>query len=260
MALKLMRHSRYGLVIAAGYEGGFIAVRPVHDPAPVIYISQPHSQPVLSIDALPNGSAFFSSSADSVIAAHRLPDRMERESRRDSICSGQRTFSSFLDKAPTAIENRPSFLSSGLILPSPHQSATSGSRQGTFVPFLLHPPRKSKQTGHAGQQSLRVRCDGRILATGGWDSRIRVYSTKTLKEVAVLKWHKEGVFAVAFGSVGDEPEESGSGENEKASKATSMLQTIGLGCLQKQRAEQLQKKHWIAAGAKDGKVSLWEIY
>jgi hypothetical protein len=46
-----------------------------------------------------------------------------------------------------------------------------------------------------------VRSDGRILATGGWDTRIRIYSAKTLKEVAVLKWHKEGVYAVDFAKV-----------------------------------------------------------
>ncbi|RAK79955.1 WD40 repeat domain-containing protein, partial [Aspergillus fijiensis CBS 313.89] len=57
-------------------------------------------------------------------------------------------------------------------------------------------PAKVVKTRHAGQQGLRVRSDGRILATAGWDSRVRVYSCKTLKEVAVLKWHREGCYAV----------------------------------------------------------------
>ena len=34
----------------------------------------------------------------------------------------------------------------------------------------------------------------------------------------------------------------------------------GLGKLQRQREEQMQLKHWVVAGAKDGKVSLWEVF
>lgn len=34
----------------------------------------------------------------------------------------------------------------------------------------------------------------------------------------------------------------------------------GLGKLQRQREEKMQIKHWIVAGAKDGKVSMWELF
>jgi hypothetical protein len=34
----------------------------------------------------------------------------------------------------------------------------------------------------------------------------------------------------------------------------------GLGKLQRQREEVMQCKHWVVAGAKDGKVSLWEVF
>merc|ERR1712000_759487 len=50
---------------------------------------------------------------------------------------------------------------------------------------------KVNATKHAGQQGLTVRSDGRM----------RVYSTKTLKELAVLKWHKEGCYSVALADV-----------------------------------------------------------
>jgi hypothetical protein len=39
-----------------------------------------------------------------------------------------------------------------------------------------------------------------------------------------------------------------------------MAKRGGLGKLQKQREETMQLKHWIVAGAKDGKVSLWEVF
>jgi WD40 repeat protein len=129
-----------------------------------------------------------------------------------------------------------------------------------LLAVTLQPPHKTINTKHAGQQSLRVRSDGRILVTGGWDSRIRIYSTKTLKEVAVMKWHKQGVYAVDFaeilepGSLRRRDEAANEAEGEVVRGKT------GLGRLQRQREEQLQLKHWVVAGAKDGKVSLWEVF
>ncbi|PYI20385.1 WD40 repeat-like protein [Aspergillus violaceofuscus CBS 115571] len=132
------------------------------------------------------------------------------------------------------------------------------------------PPAKVVNTRHAGQQGLRVRSDGRILATAGWDSRVRVYSCKTLKEVAVLKWHKEGCYAVAFAGVGSggrgdgagvvgEGEGEGGGEGER-----TLTDTQGKGGLsavhQRLRNQKVQSTHWLAAGSKDGKISLWDIY
>jgi WD40 repeat protein len=118
-------------------------------------------------------------------------------------------------------------------------------------------PSKVNKTKHAGQQSLRVRSDGRIFATGGWDSRVRIYSSKTLKEVAVLKWHKEGVYAVDFAQVLEAQDLQN--KDEQGSQAVLREET-GLGKLQRQREEQMQLKHWVVAGAKDGKISLWEIF
>ncbi|BFZ63389.1 Guanine nucleotide binding protein (G protein), beta polypeptide 1-like [Saitoella coloradoensis] len=88
-------------------------------------------------------------------------------------------------------------------------------------------------TGHSGLQALDIRDDGEIFATGGWDGKIRVWrwrpqepsskKTEQAKQLAVLKWHKESIYAVAFGRDG-------------------------------------QGRNWVAAGSKDGKVSLWEVY
>ena len=116
--------------------------------------------------------------------------------------------------------------------------------------ITLQSPYKMVDTKHAGQQSLRVRSDGRLLVTGGWDTRIRIYSTKTLKEVAVLQRHKEGVYAVAFNdilTVDDVRRNEGHGDGVKIRA-------------QRQRDEATKLKHYVAAGAKDGKVSLWEVF
>ncbi|KIW36180.1 ASTRA-associated protein 1 [Exophiala oligosperma] len=53
----------------------------------------------------------------------------------------------------------------------------------------------SIKTKHAGQQGLSSRSDGKIFATAGWDARVRVYSTRTMRELAVLQWHQQGCYA-----------------------------------------------------------------
>jgi WD40 repeat protein len=330
MALKLIQHPSNHLLVIAGYEGGFTAVHlldrasgpgshatanTIPESARTIYLSHPHSQPIMSLDASPDGKTYFTSSADAIIAAHRIPEPLNIEtdespmrgntvqgnvstarnsevpttitstaestmnmSEPEPLTFPKQTISTAQPVPKIPLSNSPSLLSAAL------SSSTSQPRVTTPAdPFPsvteLQAPLKTVNTKHAGQQSLRVRSDGRILATGGWDSRIRVYSAKTLKEVAALKWHKEGVYAVGFGEVLDDesfetcasaeqvavPNQGGIGVTQQAltQPDLSMQSTGGeaaLSKLQRQREEKMQRKHWIAAGAKDGKVSLWEIY
>jgi len=118
---------------------------------------------------------------------------------------------------------------------------------------------KTVQTKHAGQQSLTLRSDGKIFATAGWDDRVRVYSAKTMKELAVLKWHKEGVYAVAFAPIlgeGSQDEAAGSeAADDGGAEGVRNEMTVSA-----RRTEKAKRTHWLAAGSKDGKVSLWEVY
>ncbi|KAJ0425655.1 WD repeat protein [Aspergillus carlsbadensis] len=191
-----------------------------------LYASHPHSQPVLSIDVAPSGQYFLSSSADAMLVRHPVP-------RLGMSASG---------------------------------SLSSDT------------PSKSIHTKHAGQQGLRVRDDGKVFATAGWDSRIRVYSAKTMRELAVLKWHKEGCYCVAFGGVasmgttmastdtstvetggGDGNPSEGDGD-EEGTVARRDEREYTLAHVQQQRSDKVQNTHWLAAGSKDGKISLWDIY
>lgn len=104
---------------------------------------------------------------------------------------------------------------------------------------------KSVQTRHAGQQALAVRSDGRLFATAGWDGRVRVYAARGMGELAVLKWHREGCYAAAFAEVLDD------GEEGEGAKGMTVAQ---------QRVARVRATHWLAAGSKDGKVSLWDVY
>lgn len=129
-------------------------------------------------------------------------------------------------------------------------------------------PLRIVNTKHSGQQGLRIRSDGKVFATAGWDSRVRVYSSKTMKELAVLKWHKEGCYAVTFGEV-THPTQSGPpnqplGTQEQSDEPeqtqVSRTQSLSLATVQDQRNQKVQQTHWLAAGSKDGKISLWDIY
>jgi WD40 repeat protein len=117
-------------------------------------------------------------------------------------------------------------------------------------------PLKMLQTKHAGQQSLRIRNDGKIFATAGWDSRVRVYSVNGLKELAVLKWHKEGCYTVAFADVPVITD----GFDDRGLEGKELVKRIGTTTVQQERLLKAKTSHWLAAGSKDGKVSLWEIY
>ncbi|KAI4280295.1 MAG: hypothetical protein L6R35_005930, partial [Caloplaca aegaea] len=122
-------------------------------------------------------------------------------------------------------------------------------------------PFKLVQTKHAGQQGLRVRSDGKIFTTAGWDSRVRVYSAKTLKELAVLKWHKVGCYTTAFADVlesgtanaGDgvvETEEENAKDDDESIVATG---STAVSTVQQRRDAKAQMTHWLAVGSKDGK-------
>lgn len=114
-------------------------------------------------------------------------------------------------------------------------------------------PLKLSQTKHSGQQGLQYRSDGKAFATAGWDAHIRIYSGKTMIELAVLNWHKVGCYATAFATV-----EQAADPEQTDSQAIAKKSLVGT--VQQRRDHKAQTTHWLAAGAKDGKVSLWDIY
>lgn len=283
MAVQLIRHQRsQTLLLLAGYEGGVTAAftlpgdctGPAVGSAQLIYLSHPHSQPVLSLDASPDGDFYFTSSADAKLAMHRVPQLPHHPNEH-----GEGNFSTTTSAASASQASRaenlpqsadsevpPSFAKQSIKsmsqdTPKPGGLSSLLASSSTPLPRIkpaspvqavvaVEAPHKTVDTKHAGQQSLRVRSDGRLIITGGWDTRIRIYSTRTLKEVAVLKWHKEGVYAVAFAEIL-------TAEDVATQDAVQDRRVQGRG---QEREDETRRKHWVAAGAKDGKVSLWEVF
>ncbi len=61
-------------------------------------------------------------------------------------------------------------------------------------------PRERAQLSHEGKCVIAVAFspDGRLLASGGWDNKVRLWGAATGKEVRVLTGHAKAVFTVAF--------------------------------------------------------------
>lgn len=262
MAVALL-HLAARLTLVVGYESGHTLVTQL-DPARgwrVLYLAHPHAQPVLSLALVPGHAFYLTSGADAVIAKHPLsslsaqpspptprPDRPQPTAKIPSGIS-----------ANFAAQSAASSSSSANPPPPPSQQQQKQQKQH-HEPATQ--PLKLVRTGHAGQQSLRIRSDARVFATAGWDARVRVYSVAGMRELAVLKWHKEGCYAVAFAEVvGDDGGQGEKGEKEETDGALVERPGRGLPVSAKEKRVLLATRtHWVAVGSKDGKVSLWEIY
>ncbi|KAI0889520.1 WD40 repeat-like protein [Annulohypoxylon maeteangense] len=258
MSLRLFRLNEC-LTLVAAYESGLAVLAQLGrgETWDILYRAQVHSQPVLSLDVDPRKRFFLTSGADSVIAKHPIPTAAipTKESQGIGQTNGE--------TAALPLEPKSAI--------PPRQARQRIETQ----------PLKTINTKHSGQQSLRIRSDGKIFATAGWDSKIRVYSTKTMSELAVLKWHEVGCYAVAFAILADtqpldslksnlqneeteENSENGVANSHildnRASTRMSTSPKPGQLSVKDRRMKMAKGAHWLAAGSKDGKISLWDIY
>lgn len=248
MCLKLFYKSEKVTLVSA-FENGFASVHYLDGTSGdwiMTYRSQAHSQPVLSLDVHPNHEYFVTSSADSMIAKHPIPSSrqeiIETPSTKPADTLGSQS-------KPADV----SALSTGL---------AGKTKRFSVKTQEWKDPIKTTNTKHSGQQSLNLRSDGRIFATAGWDSNVRVYSSKTLKEMAVLQWHKVGAYAVAFASV-QTTKETKSVEPAADVVSDSTLvanNSTAMTTVKERRLKKAKDTHWIATGSKDGKIALWDIY
>lgn len=249
-------HKEDSLFLVAAFENGYATVHRLEADSKWImtYRSQPHSQPILSLEVHPSEEYFITTGADSIIAKHPIP--LTRQEVATPPESNERVVdvTAMLDQPTTTSAN----------------DNSSSLRE-------WKDPIKVINTKHSGQQSLKIRSDGRIFATAGWDSKARVYSCKTLKELAVLDWHNVGCYAVAFSDIVsanersdpiagrirqtiDSSQASLAGSDQMAVSRESRTMIGANTAVKHRRVAQANTAHWIAAGAKDGKVSLWDIY
>lgn len=149
-------------------------------------------------------------------------------------------------------EPKQPILSLDVLSPDPTTIFYSGADNGINAEKLDQSSAHRKTTGHSGQQSLRIRSDHRIFATAGWDGRGRVYSAQNIsdiKELAVLKYHSDGCYALDFAEA-----------FAKEADTASSKQVLKRPSPAEQRAQRIKHTHWLALGSKDGRVSLWDVF
>ncbi|KAM3457737.1 hypothetical protein MY3296_000810 [Beauveria thailandica] len=272
MTLAILYKERH-LVLVAGFENGMCSVFVLRENTNdwiTTYRGQPHSQPVLSLDADSRGSYFISSAADALIVKHPIPTSLQ--TMIPGVLAAERVATAAEDRAPVP-QDAPAGIGA-LFAGEPGSAAARATGISTLDTKAWEDPIKVANTKHAGQQSLTIRSDGRIFATAGWDSKIRVYATKSLKELAVLKWHRVGVYAVAFAHVESEADQDQTHSNEPRQVASSTQESAASALVstprqavetramtvKDRRLHKAKHNHWLAAGAKDGKISLWDLY
>ena len=271
VALFYAHASPATLVLIAAFENGVAVVAALDGtsadgPPTILYRANPHTQPILSLDVAPDQSYFVTSAADAVIAKHPIPLPKTSGSGQQTATQAASTATPPQPDA-TNTSGKPVSLLSAALAKKPASYIQPAAPLPEVEPETQ--PLKIVDTKHAGQQGLRIRGDGRIFATAGWDSRVRVYSAKTLKELAVLTWHQQGCFAVAFAPVasdGQGPTEPGIVDGEPLSAATSSSGSLTKArgtrevSVKERRLRHAVTAHWLAAGSKDSKLSLWNIF
>jgi len=104
---------------------------------------------------------------------------------------------------------------------------------------------------NAGISDIKIRMDGKIFATAGWDSKIRVFQTKDNKPLAILTFHRESVLTIGFPSFYIGPDQKPNPESDSTPKVDLNLDLV----LDLNKYSSL-----LVAGSKDTRVSLWELY
>ncbi|RXN30804.1 guanine nucleotide-binding subunit beta 1 isoform X3 [Labeo rohita] len=81
---------------------------------------------------------------------------------------------------------------------TPVCSLKPDSKLGMLMCMKIWQMHDSVQMTNPGVSQLRVRADGKILATAGWDNNIRVFGWKKLKPLAVLQHHTDMISDLCF--------------------------------------------------------------
>lgn len=103
---------------------------------------------------------------------------------------------------------------------------------------------KLAQTKTPGKASSAIAPDGRSFVVGGWDGSVKVYKTEGMQELGELRYHRDTVECLAFayartGDDDDGEEDDEEEEEQKGEKASELI---------------------LAAGGRDGKISLWKYH
>lgn len=133
------------------------------------------------------------------------------------------------------------------------------------------------RTKHPGNACIAIREDGRVCAVGGWDGGIRLYSTKTLKPLGTLRYHKTSVQALVFahsrrgnessvrqdGDDGatkeDREDAAGPPDEETSTKPLNTADGIAEHSDSDDDGDSAERDRWLIAGGKDNRLTIWAL-
>mmetsp|Transcript_28162 Transcript_28162/g.27010 ORF Transcript_28162/g.27010 Transcript_28162/m.27010 type:complete len:410 (+) Transcript_28162:142-1371(+) len=144
--------------LLAGYEDGSISCFDIRTLRSVHNI-RPHQEPTMTMDLSPNGQYLASGGGD---------------------------------------ENLSIVHFNSIVLDPLKENLTEGVNQSNIMHNSTMEIKDCKKLPTKGVSSVKYRSDGRILVSGHWDNSVRIFDTKRMKPIAVLRHHRDKVFAVDF--------------------------------------------------------------
>jgi len=108
------------------------------------------------------------------------------------------------------------------------------------------------RTKHPGNGSVAIRDDGKVCAAGGWDGKIRLYSTKSFKPLGTLKYHKLACQCVEFARACEAGFTNNKGSDLTVDDDESDDEDMT-------PQERIKRTRWLIAGSKDNRVSIWSL-
>jgi WD40 repeat protein len=148
-------------VLLAGWEDGTLQLFDLRSTCRP-EVRQLHSEPLLCLDVDPRARATITGAADCKVCVVPL---------RPRTAAGT---------------------------PTGPDGATGGAGFSLGEPTQHAIPVTNESSGSGGIASVRVRPDGKVVASGGWDRRVRLWQCGRMKPLAVLRHHTATVNAVDF--------------------------------------------------------------
>jgi len=112
---------------------------------------------------------------------------------------------------------------------------------------------KAWSTGHIGHASLALSPNENVIAVGGWDGHVRLFSSATGKPLGDLEYHRESIHVLAFAH-----------NSISSPDGTEVESTIELGDDDdssdlEENSGGARRERWLVSGSKDRRVALWEL-
>jgi WD40 repeat protein len=116
---------------------------------------------------------------------------------------------------------------------------------------------KSWSTGQIGHASVALSPNEKVIATGGWDGRIRLFSASTGKPLGELSYHRESVHILAFANT-RALKDFGLGAEGNEVESTIEIGEEGSDSEQADESAEFRER-WLVSGGKDRRVALWSL-